>query len=393
VKDHFHSYIRSAAEIIQQYRGEEPLSSFLKKFFSARRKYGSRDRKMIAHLCYCYYRMGKLELTGSTEEKILNGLFLCSNEHEPLVAALSPSLAENINLSPEEKLKFLGKDAAGIFPWGKALSGGIGQKNYGLSFLIQPDLFLRVRPGHMSKVREKLSSAGILFSILEENCIALPNTTKIDTILEADKEVVIQDLNSQRVGDLLKDINLPASALVWDCCAGSGGKSILAQDLLSDIDLTVTDNRSSILFNLKKRFQGAGMDHYACAAIDLLEIKNNQQSIINNQYSLIIADLPCTGSGTWSRTPEQLYFFDPVKIDSFSALQKKISANVMPYVKEGGYFLYITCSVFRKENEEVVEFLMKEYGLRLLEMKLLTGYEKKADTIFATMLQKQVSPA
>src|SRR2546430_1733752 len=53
----YHSYLNTAKKILQQYKGEEPFSSFIKKFFSAEKKYGSKDRKQITHLCYCFLRL------------------------------------------------------------------------------------------------------------------------------------------------------------------------------------------------------------------------------------------------------------------------------------------------------------------------------------------------
>ena len=47
--------------------------------------------------------------------------------------------------------------------------------------------------------------------------------------------------------------------------------------------------------------------------------------------------------------------------------------------------MYITCSVFKKENEEVVDFIQQQHGLKLQEKKLLKGYDEKADTLFAAL--------
>jgi len=60
----------------------------------------------------------------------------------------------------------------------------------------------------------------------------------------------------------------------------------------------------------------------------------------------------------------------------------------MNNLKDGGFLLYITCSVFSKENEKNVEFMKDRLKLHLVEMKLLKGYRKKADTMFAALLQK-----
>ncbi len=77
---HFYSYLNSAIQILGAYHGEEPFALFLKKYFSQNNKYGSKDRKQISHLCYCYFRLGRSLLKISIEERILIGLFLCSNE-------------------------------------------------------------------------------------------------------------------------------------------------------------------------------------------------------------------------------------------------------------------------------------------------------------------------
>ena len=173
---------------------------------------------------------------------------------------------------------------------------------------------------------------------------------------------------------------------VWDCCAASGGKSILIHDLYPEAKLTVSDIRKTILINLAKRFQQAGITGYRSIVADLT---NSKLPITHSSFDLIVCDAPCTGSGTWSRTPEQLYFFDEQKIVYYSNLQQKISGEAARYLKSGGYFLYITCSVFKKENEEVIKKLQIDGGLKLVKMELLKGYEQKADTLFAALLQKQ----
>lgn len=161
----------------------------------------------------------------------------------------------------------------------------------------------------------------------------------------------------------------------------------MTYDLNESIDLTVSDVRESILSNLKKRFERAGIKKFHSLLLEMGN-GNSQQSIIKNQYSIIIADVPCTGSGTWGRTPEQLYFFDKKKIDEYATKQKKIVSNVVPHLKPGGHLLYITCSVFKKENEEMADYLKKEFHLQVEKMELFKGYELKADTMFAALLLK-----
>jgi 16S rRNA (cytosine967-C5)-methyltransferase len=173
---------------------------------------------------------------------------------------------------------------------------------------------------------------------------------------------------------------------VWDCCAASGGKSILAFDSLKNIRLTVSDTRKNILENLKKRFAKAGIKNYRSFVSDL-SISFPQQSI-SEKHDLIIADVPCSGSGTWARTPEQLCFFTEEKIDDYAILQQKIVSNATRVLNENGYLLYITCSVFKKENEDNIDFIQENLNLQLIKSEYLQGDQMEADTLFAALFKK-----
>jgi 16S rRNA (cytosine967-C5)-methyltransferase len=332
------------------------------------------------------------------EERIVTGLFLCSAAPNDMLGQLKPVWNEQAGLSIEEKRSMFSQSPSGhfsmfnVFPWEDELSPGIDHTAFCNSFLIQPLLFLRVRPGKLSIVTRKLEGAGISFTAPAADSLALPNASKVDEVVVLNKEVVIQDLSSQRVGELLRVV--PASGevgkhgprlAVWDCCAASGGKSILAWDVLGGIDLTVSDIRDSIIANLKKRFAEAGISPYQSFVADL----SNPRAVLPAlSPDLIVADVPCSGSGTWSRTPEQLFYFDKAAILRYSDLQKKIVGRVQEKLLAGGHLLYITCSVFTEENEKVVEFLQQQYSLEVVKMELLKGYDQQADTMFAALLRK-----
>ena len=388
----FYSYLNSSKEILSAYSGEEPFASFLKKYFSQHKKYGSKDRKQISHVCYCYFRLGKAALSVAVEERILMALFLCSTERNEIFAAVRPDWNDKTYLSVEEKCAMFNLQVSilNVFPWKEELSEGIEYEKFCGSFFIQPDLFLRIRPGKETIVKQKLEKAGVTFIPVSETCLALPNSSKLDTIVELNKEVIVQDYNSQRVAEFLPTTIDHRPLTVWDCCAASGGKSIMAKDVLGNIDLAVSDVRASILHNLKKRFAEAGIKNYKSFVADLSTVSSFTFTSKHSQYDLVICDVPCSGSGTWSRTPEQLYYFEEKKIEEYASLQKKIVANVITHVKPGGYFLYITCSVFQKENEEVVEFIKQNSALEISKMELLKGYDKKADTMFAALLQRKL---
>jgi 16S rRNA (cytosine967-C5)-methyltransferase len=121
-------------------------------------------------------------------------------------------------------------------------------------------------------------------------------------------------------------------------------------------------------------------------------VANLQSKFISpkTKFDLVIADVPCTGSGTWSRTPEQLYYFGTNKIEEYASKQEKITSAVIPFIKPGGYLLYITCSVFKKENEDRVNDILARNQFQLIEMQVIKGYDKKADSMFAALLQLKI---
>ena len=382
----YNAYINTAREILETYRGEEPFNSFLKKFFAQHKKFGSRDRKQISHLCYCFFRLGKSLREVGIEERILIGLFLCSTTSNPILEKAKPEwnvLTEN---SLEEKIRKVNEqysfDIGNVFSFQSLVSEEIDFDAFSKAMFFQPYIFLRLRPGREETVEKKLTAANIAFEKINAHCLAVAPATKLEEVVKINEETVIQDLSSQQVlNPLLAYKNQRQFESAWDCCAASGGKSILLKDYYPNIKLTVSDVRESILINLNKRFVQAGIKNYyskvADVAADHFELKQ--------KFDLIICDVPCSGSGTWGRTPEQLYFFDEKRIDHYASLQKKIVRNAAKSLKIGSCLLYITCSVFKEENEQAVAFIQQELQLDLVAATYFKGYHHRADTLFAAL--------
>lgn len=368
-----YSYLNSAVELLKRYDGGLPFHHYVKKYFSQHKKYGSKDRREILALCYTCFRMGKAFSTFPLREKILLSLKYFPDKPGPLWQEI---LGEN----PLPQVAHLV-----VFPWKEALSVGIKVDEFEDSLAVQPDLFLRIRPGLEETVLQKLKAAALAFK-LEGAIIRLSNSQKIEAVFNLNQEVVVQDQSSQGTAVFLEIVKKQTTGSkplsIYDCCAGSGGKSILAWDVLQPARLAVSDNRPSIIANLNKRLQQAGITGFQSQVRDLTKPIQRQVT-----FDLVIADLPCTGSGTWARTPEQLYYFENKQIDKYAALQTAILQQVAPAVKPGGYLLYLTCSVFKKENEDQVAALLQQ-GFTLVEQRLIIGYDKKADTMFGALLKK-----
>jgi 16S rRNA (cytosine967-C5)-methyltransferase len=381
------NYLSTAEEIVLVYDGDVPLHHFLKGFFKQRPYMGSRDRRWVSQLVYHYYRLGHLwKDERQVPERILKGTFLCESENNELLQFFRPEWNEKINGPLAEKLSILSfdGDVQDIFPLLSFLSEDIDAAKFAYSFFTQPYLFIRTRNKKQPAVIKLLETANITFTALSNDTIALPNSTKIDTIITDKGWYEIQDLSSQKVGNLF---HAKTGETWWDCCAASGGKSIMLIDKEPGVKLLVSDVRPSILQNLHQRFREANIRSYEDVILDLTSPVLSSP-VGNRKFDQIILDAPCTGSGTWGRSPENLYYFSEESIDTYQDLQKRIAENVVQLLKPGGSLIYITCSVFKKENEEVVKYIEEKAGLKKQEGGVITGYESRADSMFAVRLIK-----
>ncbi len=390
----FDNQLRYAVQIIDTYRGEIPLHAWLKDFFRVHPQMGSSDRRIVSTMVYGHYRLGHSIKAHSPEKRIIAGLFLAQDRPLELLNYFNSELDKRVSLPLKEKIAFYQATPEGgdfrpedIFPWKDQLSPGIDHPTFCLSFLRQPDLFLRIRPGHETTVRQKLSQAGITLTdtpaprapaFIPPAALRLPNGFKVEDYFTPDLEIVIQDYNSQRVAEFLQPANNPE--FFWDACAASGGKSILAHDLYPEMELFVSDIRDTILRNLRSRFRTADIKKYHAFLVDLAKQAPPASAA---GADLVLVDAPCTGSGTWGRTPEDAWFFEPDKIRQYSEVQKSILSHIAPQLSPDASLVYCTCSVFKKENEEIAAFIRDTLGLKEQARENLKGYDMRADTLFA----------
>jgi 16S rRNA (cytosine967-C5)-methyltransferase len=379
----FQSHIKSAEIIVSGFDGSIPFASYLKQYFSKHPKFGSKDRRLVSKYCYIYFRVSNLFPGLTFSEIVLYAIFLTESEGHP---ELSEDLNAAIHLSLTEKLSKLGIDPLNNLPFLQELSTGMDKMKFSLSLLYQPYLFIRMRPGKEGIVKRKLSEAGITFHDIGQNALSLEPQVKLQQILALDREAVVQDLQSQRVfdGASMADFFSEKDKIrVWDSCAGSGGKSLLLNDMLpGKIKITATDIRDSILHNYRKRMKMAGVPLVETMVADL-----TKANPVSEAYDLIIADVPCSGSGTWSRTPEQWHFFAKDAIDSYQTRQRLILSHVLPSLQAKGILVYITCSVFKKENEDNRDFI-KTLGLQLVNETVLCGMEEHSDSMYVAVFRK-----
>ena len=380
--------IRAFEQIFKNYDGLLPLHRFLFIYFKQNKKMGSSDRRWSSRYIYSFFRLGKALIKEQQVVRLAVADFLCNTTPSLVVETHLPALVAQMELPVRAKLElvqqaFADFKLADVFSFHQNLSAAVEKEDFFESFFTQPDLFLRITTGHLKPLLEALKAHEVPVQELSETTLALPIGTKLENVFPNQKFYQVQDLSSQKTGMFFEPKTWD---YWWDCCAASGGKSLLLHDLEPSVQLLVSDVRENSLNNLDDRFHEAGIKKYQKKVLDLLQ--NNDQDLHHYEFDGIILDAPCSGSGTWGRTPEMLYFFDEHKISNYTRLQKAIAANVVKYLKPGKPLIYITCSVFKQENEEVISYLEENLSLKLEKMEVIKGYKDKADTMFVARLIK-----
>ena len=151
--------------------------------------------------------------------------------------------------------------------------------------------------------------------------------------------LVFQDINSQRVAELLA--GSPGSP-VLDVCAAPGGKS---RQLAEGAAVVAGDRRL-------KRLRA--MRRLGSRGIQLLAMDAERPLPFRRQFERILVDAPCSGTGTLARNPEIKWRLKPDDLDSLGARQARILDNAMDALAPGGQLVYATCSLEPEENQHVV---------------------------------------
>lgn len=377
--------------ILQQYDHQKPFPSYLSSYFRSHPNMGSRDRKIIRAWCYYFFRTGSA-LNEQPEKKIAAGAFLSAEEQNDelnfLTGQFLPGLIFSPNESVGQKLDKLQSvvpdfDLNAVFPLPNLLSPEIDKRKWIESFFIQPEIYIRVKKGRSREVLSELEKKGISMNVTSvDNCFSvagLNQVEKLETYRRGYFE--LQDKMSQQTATFMQ---AGAGERWWDACAASGGKSLLLLENQPDVFIEATDLRASVLENYSERMIRNGWKKkFSTRQMDLLK-----ENFPDDVFDGIIADVPCSGSGTWSRNPEWIGRYMTSDIEAFSLLQRNIVNNLIPSLKPGKKFIYITCSAFFIENEGNIQYIEKNFSLSTERMQYLSGYREKADTLFVCLMKK-----
>jgi 16S rRNA (cytosine967-C5)-methyltransferase len=169
--------------------------------------------------------------------------------------------------------------------------------------------------------------------------------------------ILISHLIAPRPGDIVLDI-----------CAGLGGKSTHMAALNGGKgDILAIDINRRRLMSLIHNARRLGIDNIRPVVADASKSLSSAFSV---QFDKAILDAPCSGLGTISRHPDIKWNRDEGDIIRLSFMQKTIMNETVPVIKKGGRILYVTCTISKEENEDVVEdFLVRNRDMSLENLK------------------------
>lgn len=165
-----------------------------------------------------------------------------------------------------------------------------------------------------------------------------------------DGRIELQDEGSQ-IAALLTQAK--AGDLILDWCAGAGGKTLAMAAMTQNKGVVyAVDLNTKRLRDLPDRAQRSGAQNI----VVLTDYKN-----LKSGYDLVLIDAPCTGTGTWRRSPDARWRIGKKQSEELVKTQRDILEKAAKHVKAGGRLFYITCSLDDAENDEQITAFLKKH--------------------------------
>lgn len=165
--------------------------------------------------------------------------------------------------------------------------------------------------------------------------------------------VSVQDAGAQLAAILL---DASGGAAVLDACAAPGGKTGHILERVENLHLVAIDVDEKRLGKVAENLQRLNLK----AELIVADAADAEGVWRNRQYDYILLDVPCSATGVIRRHPDIKMLRRRQDITGLVELQRRILLNAWPLLKEGGRMLYATCSLLSAENEQQVDWFLKQ---------------------------------
>ena len=233
------------------------------------------------------------------------------------------------------------------------------------------------------ELKNRLKGEGLFFSQTPYSPYGLRSSERLNLNNCMSYQEGLFDLQDEscQVAALL--CNLRADEKVVDYCAGAGGKSLALGAMLKNDGLILChDVDFSRMSAIKARAERLGIRN-------LRLIK----SVTDFDFDCFVLDSPCSGSGTWRRAPDAKFRLTPEKLKDLNKTQAEILETAYKHTKKGGRIVYMTCSVLKDENENMVEqFVSKHEDVCFVNHEKLWQQKTDVKYLFKTSKYLNFSP-
>ena len=219
------------------------------------------------------------------------------------------------------------------------------------ALLDRAPLWIRIQTDDDPAVARELTELKIPFdaSAVVPGAWKLPTESRVTQTNAFQQGLIeVQDIGSQALFHSLPGL-LTGNWL--DACAGAGGKTLQLAKILQGAGGTVTahDIRPKPLRELQTRQKRAGLSNIIVSRS------------VAGKFDGVLVDAPCTGSGTWRRSPHLKWTTTEARIQRAQEKQLLLLAHFSQQVAVGGLLVYATCSLCRDENEAVVDTFRRDH--------------------------------
>lgn len=193
-----------------------------------------------------------------------------------------------------------------------------------------------------------------------DNSLIIENPSSIFELEEfKNGYFTVQDGGSTLVAKILSP---KKNSKVLDLCASPGSKTCYLSEIM--------DNSGEILANdIHKNKLNKIVENATRLGCNNIKTTNFDGTLENKEYfntfDYILVDAPCSGSGIVSRKPEIKIYRNKEEVSTLIETQRKLVVNASKYLKKDGVLVYSTCSIFREENEEQLNWFLENTNLKL----------------------------
>jgi len=384
--------VQTAIELLEELQGlSTPADRYMSLFFKKRRYIGSSDKGVVADITYTVYRrQGELryilEQLGLSADMpynlVLVALYHCFGKTIEEIAAVyegSEYSPEALSKHEMDLLKKVSKvnmkdapaPARANFPeWLepsliKSFGDNLVAEMRALGDRATTDIRVNTLKASLNGVQKELKLGGFDMQRTEISPWGLRMASRRSLFnSEAFKKgwFEIQDEGSQLI---TLASGVASGMTVVDFCAGAGGKTLgLSAMMENKGTVYACDTNQRRLDELPKRVKRSGAGNIRRQHLQTEHTKWVKRH--KNMADVVLIDAPCTGTGTWRRSPDSKWRINEESLNNLLKTQQDIMQSAQRMVKVGGRLVYATCSVLQEENQEQIEkFLNTQEGFEV----------------------------